>query len=961
MLENKLKNWMKISTSALLVSILAACSQSGEQQAKQEKSDAAVAGVTFVEQVKAQPGKTVIPYKKYVLDNGMTLVLHEDHSDPLVHVDVTYHVGSGREEIGKSGFAHFFEHMMFQGSDNVADEQHFKLVTEAGGTMNGTTNTDRTNYFQTVPVNQLEKMLWLEADRMGFLVDAVTQEKFEVQRETVKNERGQRVDNRPYGRLNERVSAALYPAGHPYSWPVIGFMEDLNRVNVNDLKAFFLRWYGPNNATVTIGGDIDEKATLALVTKYFGSIPKGPEVIMPEKPAVTLDADRYISMEDNVNLPLLYMTFPTVTVRHADEAPLDLLSTILGGGKTSLLYKNLVKKQIAVQAGVSHPCAELACTFNFFALPHPASGKSMADVESIIRDTLKEFETRGVKDDDLTKAKAQMEAGFVFGLQSVAGKVSQLAANQTFTGNPNYIEQDIARYANVTKEDVLRVYKQYIKGHHAVIMSVVPNGKPEMIAAKNNFETSSRAVITEEVSTSADELQLRKAKDTFDRSKIPVAGANKPVDVPQMWQDEMANGIKILGSQSIETPTTSLLIKIPAGHYYESKERAGTASILASMLNESTTKRSAEEMSKALQMLGSSIGISSSNQYLTVNVNSLTKNLDATMQLVKEKLLQPAFVESEFSRIKNNAIEGVKSGKKNAGYLATRAYNKLLNADNIAAQPSGGTEASLAALSLDDIKAFYNSHLKPAGGQMIIVSDLSQKEVKKNIDLLAEWKGKGEKLNLELPMPETKTGVIYLVHKDNAAQSAIRIGKRSIKRDITGEFYKSYLMNFPLGGAFNSRINLNLREDKGYTYGARSWFGGDKLSGTYTASAEVRADATDKSIVEFVNEIKQYAEKGITAEELAFMRNAINQKDALKYETPRAKLGFLAQILEHNLTPAFVKQRAEIVEKISAEEINALAKKHLNLKQMVMVVVGNSEVLKPELEALGYEVINYEI
>ena len=467
-----------------LLCFLAACEQTSQQTDanSQTRLQAQPPGISFIEEIKAEAGKTLIPYQKYQLDNGLTLILHQDSSDPLVHVDVTYHVGSGREETGKSGFAHFFEHMMFQGSENVADEQHFKIVTQAGGSMNGTTNSDRTNYYQTVPANQLEKMLWLESDRMGFLLDAVTQEKFEIQRETVKNERGQRIDNRPYGRLNERVSQALYPEDHPYSWPVIGYMEDLNRVNVNDLKAFFLRWYGPNNATLTIGGDIDINATLALVNKYFGAIPRGPEVEMPQKTSVILDKDRYISMEDNVHLPLLYISYPTVSVRHKDEAPLDLLSSILGGGKTSLLYKNLVKNQIAVQASVNHPCAELACTFNLFALPHPASGKSLADIEKIIRETLIEFEARGVEDDDLIKAKAQMETGFVFGLQSVSGKVSQLAANQTFTGNPNYIEQDIARYANVTKEDVIRVYRQYIKGKHAVIMSVVPNGKPEMIA-----------------------------------------------------------------------------------------------------------------------------------------------------------------------------------------------------------------------------------------------------------------------------------------------------------------------------------------------------------------------------------------------------------------------------------------------------------------------------------------------
>ncbi len=949
---------MKKWTLPLLLTCLAACENT--QTVKLPDANITVAGAKFIEQVKPETGKTVIPFQKYVLDNGLTVILHQDGSDPLVHVDMTYHVGSGREEVGKSGFAHFFEHMMFQGSEHVADDEHFKIVTESGGTMNGTTNSDRTNYFQTVPASQLEKMLWLEADRMGFLVDAVTQEKFEVQRETVKNERGQSYDNRPYGLLRERVAEAMYPVGHPYSWQTIGYIEDLNRVDVNDLKAFFLRWYGPNNATLTIGGDINVEKTLAMVTKYFGSIPRGPEVKMPEKTSFTIEADRYISLEDNVHLPLVYMSYPTVSIRHEDEAPLDLLSSILGGGKTSLLYKNLVKNQLAVQASVSHPCAELACTFNMLALPHPASGKTLADMEKVIRDTLLEFETRGVEDDDLTKAKAAMEASFVFGLQSVAGKVSQLAANETFTGNPNYIEQDIARYANVTKADVMRVYHQYIKGKHGVIMSIVPKGQKALVAAADNFTPQARAIPVQTATTDAD-LNIRKTKDNFDRNTVPAAGKNKAVDVPQMWQETFANGVKILATQSIETPTTSLLLKIPAGHYFEGKDKAGTASLLAAMLNESTTERSAEDMSKALQKLGASVAISTGNKYLTVNVNTLTKHLDATLALVYEKLTKPAFLASEFDRNKNNAIQGAINGKKDAGYLASTAYRQLLHADNIAATSSSGTESSLANITLADIKAHYHQQLKAKDSQIISVSDLDKAQLLTSLSVFKSLTGEGKKLAISLPESPAKLGVIYLVNKDNAAQSAIRIGKRSLTQDITGEYYKAYLMNFPLGGAFNSRINLNLREDKGYTYGARSYFYGDKFSGAYTASAEVRADVTDKSIVEFVKEIENYADNGISDEELAFMRNAINQKDALKYETPRRKLGFLAQILEHDLTTEFVKERNEIVANISKAEINALAKKHLNLSEMLMVVVGDAKILKPQLEALGYQVINYEI
>ena len=393
-------------------------------------------GIKLLEEVKRQGNEVVIPYRKYVLDNGLTIILHQDNSDPLVHVDVTYHVGSAREDIGKSGFAHFFEHMMFQGSENVADEEHFKIITESGGTLNGTTNTDRTNYFETVPSNQLETMLWLEADRMGFLLPAVTQEKFEVQRETVKNERGQRVDNAPYGLLRERVGEAMYPEGHPYSWTTIGYIEDLNRADLDDLKRFFLRWYGPNNATLTVGGRFDESEVLGWIKKYFGTIPTGPAVEEPEPQPVTLDQDRYISMEDEVALPLIYMSWPTVHARHPDEAPLDVLMNILGVGRTSLLYKNLVRDGSAVQAQAGHGCQELHCSFTLLALPNPKSGKNLADIEKVLRDSLIEFESRGVLDDDLERVKMGIVSSIIYGLESVSGKVSTLAFNQTFTATP---------------------------------------------------------------------------------------------------------------------------------------------------------------------------------------------------------------------------------------------------------------------------------------------------------------------------------------------------------------------------------------------------------------------------------------------------------------------------------------------------------------------------------------------
>ena len=407
-------------------------------------SSSVFAQTKLIEKVEKKGDEIIIPYEKYQLDNGLTLVIHQDNSDPIVYVDVTYHVGSAREIIGRSGFAHFFEHMMFQGSDNVADEEHFKIVSESGGTLNGTTSSDRTNYFETLPNNQLERALWLEADRMGFLLDAVTLKKFENQRETVKNERGQRIDNRPYGQVNERVGEVLYPKGHPYSWPVIGWMDDLNNATLDDLKNFFLRWYGPNNATLTVAGDVDPKQVVKFAEKYFGSIPRGPEVEMPKKVAANLKENRYISYEDKIRFPLLQITYPTVPNRHVDEAPLDLLSEILGGGKNSLLYKNLKKPNKAIAAMAFHPCRELAGEFQLSAYAMP--GQTLADMEKIMDESLLEFEKRGVTDDDVLRFKAKYESDLISSLSSVQGKGAQLASYQTFTGNPNYILEEQKRY-----------------------------------------------------------------------------------------------------------------------------------------------------------------------------------------------------------------------------------------------------------------------------------------------------------------------------------------------------------------------------------------------------------------------------------------------------------------------------------------------------------------------------------
>jgi len=945
--------------AALSLASISGCGKSNE--ADTSIADELPEGITFVEEVSADAGDAVvIPYERFELDNGLTVILHEDLSDPLVHVDITYHVGSGREEVGKSGFAHFFEHMMFQGSENVADEEHFRIISESGGTLNGTTNSDRTNYFETVPSNQLEKVLWLEADRMGYFLDAVTQEKFEVQRETVKNERGQRVDNRPYGQLFERVGEALYPEGHPYSWSTIGYIEDLNRVGVADLKKFFLRWYGPNNATLTIGGKFDRDQTLEWVKKYFGSIPRGPEVEDPELIPVTLDGDRYLSMEDNVALPLIYMAYPTVHLYHPDEAPLDVLMSIIGEGETSLLYKNAVKEGLAVQASAGHACREISCSFTAVALPNPASGTSLADLEKIIRNTFVEFEERGVLDDDLERVKMGIISSAIYGLESVSGKVSRLASYATFAESPNFVRKDIARYEDVTKEDVMRVYEQYIKDQPAVIFSVLPMGQAAAAPREDNMPRPVRTLPEYEEVTEAD-LNYRRASSDFDRSIMPKEGGNPTATLPTIWESELDNGIPVLGAVNDETPTVAMSLRINAGQRDEPLDKLGLASMTASMLNEQTTESTNEELSNRLAKLGAFVSIGAGDDEMTLTVRSLSETFDEALAIATERLLKPKFDERDFARLKAQTIEGIRQSKTQPSVTANVVYQKLLFGEgNSFAYLDSGTEETVASITLDDVKAFYAEHVAPNIADIVIVSNLDQASTLKALSVFEGWDGEAADPTPLKPFPEIGPTKIYLVDKPGAAQSEIRIGKRALTYDSDGEYYRANLANFPIGGAFNSRINLNLREDKGYTYGARSGFSGNKDYGTFTARAGVRTDTTADSIVQFENELRGAAEDGLSETEMAFTRRALGQSDARRYETPRQKLSILSRMMEYDLESDFIEKQNEILASVGKEELDALAKKHMTIDNAVIVVVGDKATIYDSLSELGYEIVELD-
>lgn len=943
-----------------LLLALAACNVDDEETA--DYSDTAAnapalpAGFTLVDEFKGDDSEISISYTLYKLDNGLTVILHEDHSDPLVHVDVTYHVGANREEVGRSGFAHFFEHMMFQGSENVGDDEHFKIVSNAGGTMNGSTNSDRTNYYQTLPVNQLETALWLEADRLGLLLGAVTQEKFEIQRETVKNERGQRVDNQPYGRVFETLNKALYPQDHPYSWPVLGWLEDLNRADVTDLKRFFLRWYGPNNAALTIGGDIDPMETLRLVKKYFGPIPAGPGVEnLPKQPAI-LDADRYITLEDNIHLPAIALLIPTSYQAHEDEAALDAAAQIMGQGQASLLYQRLVQTGRAVQAFVQHSCRELACEMYFIVIQNPGSGETLTEMEAAIRETIAEFAEREVSADDLQKFKAQFESRRVFDLQSVRGKVSTLAAFQTYQGSPAGIGAEIERYLGVEPEDVRRVFNKYIQGKPAVVLSIVPNGSIQLAAAEENFEAPERN-IPESFPDAGVDLSLRPVIDNFDRSQKPTPGINPSVELPAIWDTSLANNVRVLVVNNEETPTVTIRASFEMGKRDEPAGKAGLTSLTTSLMDEATTEHTASEFAEELERIGARVSVKSGVYATTVTVDTLSKHLNKAMELMLERMLKPAFTQQDFDRIKLKTIEELMQNRKTPQGLADRAINAVLfGPDHPLSYPMGGLPGTVENIALDDVKAYYAAHIPAHLTGIMVSASLGQ------ADIIAALQGFAELETTEVyreaidELPKITGRRMYLVNKEGAAQSSLRTAQPSIKYDALGDFYLAGLMNFTLGGTFSSRINMNLREDKGYTYGARSSFQGGKELGSFRFRSEVNKEATAASVTEVINELETYAAGGMTGEEYDYMRSAIGQRDALQYETPNRKLALLGNILSYDLPLNYRTKQNNILRETDHETLNELASQLIQPGNMAIVVVGDEAAIRPELEALGMKI-----
>lgn len=923
----------------------------------------AQSAATPVATVQAKPGKLIIPYVKYKLANGLTVIINEDHSDPIVHVEVTYHVGSNRETMKRTGFAHFFEHMMFQGSQNVADEEHFKIVQGSGGDMNGTTNRDRTNYFETVPSNMLETALWLEADRMGFLLPAFTKKKFETQRETVKNEKDQRYGE-GYGMLPEVQDQIIYPYGHPYSWQTIGYVDDLNAADSSDLRNFFLKWYGPNNAILVISGDVNPDEAMKMVEKYFGPISRGNEAPPLPKKAVVLEEKKIQTITSDVFFPLTSITFPTVPTFHKDEAPLDVLASLLGEGKNSVLYKNFIGAENSVQALCSNGTFEMSGEFNFILVTYPEKlgGLKEGEMRATLERSLDSFEINGFSDADLDRIKKELSSRYFSILETIGSKASVLTQYEMLTGGEMTLDKDYERYLKVTKEDVMRVFRTYIKGKNYACVHIIQD---PILAADPNAKIKKYESINPYANETPDKsaynnLVYKPTVDPagFDRSKKPVVGPAKPANVPNYYKTKFDNGIKIIGTNSNETPMVYLSISIGGAHYFETgKIKNGTASMLAAMLNEGTTNLSGIQLENKLSGMGSSISFGASEGSINCFVSCFKDSFAATMKVLEDMFYNPSYNEKDFKLNKKAILGSIENNNLYSpnAFGSTKFREFIYGTDNPVGVGSLTDWSAANKISIDDLKNYKANFLSPNLTTISIVGDIDEKSVIDGLAFFKKWENKNLTMPVFTNFPAAQKTQVYMVNQDNAPQSQILIGYRTIPYDVDGDFFKATVMNFALGGAFNSRLNLNLREDKGWTYGIRSGFSasGKGIPGMFIISAGVKKMATDSSIVEIFKEIKNYINNGITDDELDFTKRALLGSEALRYESPFSKLGFLSQIILWDLEGNFNSKRADVIKSLTKEDVNAIAKKYLNLDNLVIMVIGDDAFVKEQLERLG--------
>ena len=874
-----------------------------------------------------------IPFKKFVLNNGLRLIVHEDFKAPIVAVNVWYHVGSKNEKPGKSGFAHLFEHLMFNGSENF-NTDYFQALEAIGATdLNGTTNNDRTNYFQTVPLGAIDQILWLESDRMGHLTGAIDQAKLDEQRGVVINEKKQG-ETQPYAKEDDLFTEAMFPKGHPYSWTVIGSIEDIEGASVSDVHDWFNNYYGAANAVIVICGAIKADEALEKVKKYFGHIASGPTIARTEKDIPIRKGHSRQVYEDRVPEGKITIGWNIPQWGTREAAAFDLMAAILGSDKNSRLYKELVyKNQTATSVSVFNYSREICG--NFIVECRVKPGHEITEAEHIIHDTLLNFFEEGPTDEELLRVKSKYFASFIKNVERIGGfggKSDVLAESEIFGNRPDYFVTYNEYLETINREEIMEIARKWLlDGSHTIIAKPFPEYQTDI--------------------------------STIDRSRLPEIGNTPASPFPEIEKSTLENGLQIVLAMRPNTPTIVLSLMMNGGtnsdHF---SGKPGLASVAMNMLDEGTRHLDALEISEKQSLLGASIKSFADLDKSYLTLECLTQSLDQSLDLFTEIALHPSFPESDFERIKSLQIAGIQREKMNPAQMALRVMPKFLygNEHPYSLPLSGaGFETSVSSLTLQDIKDYYMRWVVPQDSVVSVVGDITMDEIKSKLtEKFKEWVGKSEKNNTKsVSQKKESKKVLYLLHKPEVQQSVVLAGYTFPPYGNISEIAKEPLINV-LGGDFTSRINLNLREDKHWTYGAGAFVKESKEERAFIVYTQVQIDKTKDTILEIIAEFNAINdEKTITEHEFEKTKN--NQVMALPgiWETNAAVSGSLNAMIKYNLEDNYWQTYSDKVRALSIDEVHSLSKEIIDASKLKWFVVTNKEVTYQDLKSLEFDEI----
>jgi zinc protease len=891
-----------------------------------------------------------LQFEKVTLPNGLEVLFSQDRRLPMVAVNLWYHVGPANEGPGLTGFAHLFEHLMFQGSKHTPPDSHFPLLEAAGATsINGTTDYDRTNYFQTVPSNQLELALWLESDRMGYLLETVTQQALTNQQDVVRNERRQAVENQPYGIAEESVVQLLYPQGHPYFGNVIGSHQDIQNAKLADVQEFFKRYYAPNNASLAIVGDFDQAQARALVQKYFGTLKRGPAVPPIEASTPRITSERRKVVEDRIELPRVYMAWLTAPIFQPGDADADIASIILGGGRSGRLYKKLVyEKQIAQDVSAVQQSLILGSQFQITATARP--GHTVEELEAAINEELEAFRTTPPAASEVERARNTIETNIITqleGLGGFGGVADRLNSYNHYVKDAGYLDEDILRYRAVTPQSVLAFAKAQLAPNARVVVHAV-KGEPDLAAPPTPAQAPPAGAAAQGQSVNEDE--------PWRENQPQIAAARTFLQVPVPESATLPNGLQLILLQRTNLPIVSANLVVRTGSDSNPATAPGLANFTVAMLDEGTMTRDALEIADQVAQLGATLGTNSSMDASTISTRALKKNFAAALDLVADVALRPSFPADEIERQRTARLGQLVQQRENANALAAKIVANVVYGEG---HPYGftevGTEASVKAMTRDQMVAFWRQNFVPNNAALVVAGDISMAELRGLADeAFAGWE-RGTPARPALTTPNPGESKIVIVDRPGAPQTQLRIVTVGAARS-SDDFRPLQVMNMALGGSFSSRINMNLREKNGYTYGAGSQFVFRKAAGPFQVFSAVRTDVTAPAVTEVLREVRGIQEGTMPPAELQRVKDALTYSLPGAFETSADAAGSLANIYIYDLGLDYYTQYAESVNRVSADQALAVARKYLQPDRLIVIAVGDRKTIEPGLRELGMPV-----